>query len=341
MLRVVVFLVSLLAAMSLAQAHDWDLAVPDSHAPIGVMGDHTHDKGELMLSYRYMRMDMDGNRDGNNRVSAQEVLNDFLVTPLRMTMDMHMFGAMYAVNDKLTLTGMLPYLKLSMDHVTRNGTTFTTESEGIGDIRLGGLYKFFDRNGQRWHGNFSLSVPTGDIDPEDTTPMGPNSELPYPMRLGSGTYDIMPGITYLGQSTGPWSWGAQGLATIRLGRNSEGYALGDTYMASSWLARRLSSSVSASARLNWSRWDNIDGADEDLLVTNPMNGIDIVPTARPDLRGGRRTDLGLGVNYLFRSGYFKGHRLALEYSMPVQQNLDGPQLETDSILTVGWQKTIN
>ena len=31
---------------------------PDSHAPIGVMGDHAHKTGEWMLSYRFMAMDM-------------------------------------------------------------------------------------------------------------------------------------------------------------------------------------------------------------------------------------------------------------------------------------------
>ena len=29
---------------------------PDSHAPIGVMQDHTHNKGEFMFTYRFMYM---------------------------------------------------------------------------------------------------------------------------------------------------------------------------------------------------------------------------------------------------------------------------------------------
>ena len=35
----------------------------DSHAPIGVMGDHMHAKGEWMVSYRFMRMAMSGSRE--------------------------------------------------------------------------------------------------------------------------------------------------------------------------------------------------------------------------------------------------------------------------------------
>ena len=34
---------------------------PDNHAPITVMGDHIHEKGELMFSYRYMHMSMKDN----------------------------------------------------------------------------------------------------------------------------------------------------------------------------------------------------------------------------------------------------------------------------------------
>ncbi|MEO0773508.1 MAG: hypothetical protein AAFZ04_10040 [Pseudomonadota bacterium] len=41
----------------------------DGHAPIGVMGDHRHATGEIMLSYRFMRMDMGGNQVGSSNLS--------------------------------------------------------------------------------------------------------------------------------------------------------------------------------------------------------------------------------------------------------------------------------
>jgi len=37
---------------------DVSSARPDGHAPIGVMGEHTHKAGEWMLSYRYRNMFM-------------------------------------------------------------------------------------------------------------------------------------------------------------------------------------------------------------------------------------------------------------------------------------------
>ena len=42
--------------------------------PIGVMGAHAHAQGDWMFSYRAMRMEMDGNRDGSSRMSTADVL---------------------------------------------------------------------------------------------------------------------------------------------------------------------------------------------------------------------------------------------------------------------------
>ena len=84
-----------------AHAQSWSARRVDSHAPLGVMGDHTHEAGEWMLSFRAMRMVMDGNRTDTARVPADGVLVGYPVTPLRMPMDMYMVGAMYAPTDRL------------------------------------------------------------------------------------------------------------------------------------------------------------------------------------------------------------------------------------------------
>ena len=70
-----------------------------SQAPASVMGEHVHPNGEWMVSYTYMLMNMDGMRDGTDDLSDQDILQDFMVTPLHMTMEMHMVGAMYAATD--------------------------------------------------------------------------------------------------------------------------------------------------------------------------------------------------------------------------------------------------
>lgn len=290
--------------------------------PAGVKGGSTHHAGKWMLMYRYMHMGMEGNRDGTDGLSTEEVLKDYMVAPKSMPMQMHMLGVMYGVNGGLTLMAMAPYVILEMDHVTRMGTEFTTKSDGVGDVKVVANYLLPVQGSHRVHLNAGLSLPTGSIDKRDDTPAGPDQKLPYPMQLGSGTWDIIPGVTYRGFS-GSWLWGAQGLGVVRIGENGNDYTLGNRFEATGWLSRILGAGLSGSARLDWNWWGDIDGADPEL---NPA----VVPTADPGLRAGNRLDLLLGLNYV-RGGL----SLSVEGGVPAYQYLDGPQLETDWLLTAG------
>ncbi len=304
---------------------------PDSHAPIGVMLDHLMREGEFMVSYRYMHMDMDGNRSGTDRVAVP--LPGYMVSPTSMAMGMHMLGGMYASSDKLTLAVMLPFTSISMDHVRNmDSLAFTTESSGVGDIKLAAMYGLYARPGRDLIFNFAISAPTGSIDERDDIPTMPpsNAHLPYPMQLGSGTWDIIPGLTYV-HLYDSWSWGAQGLFTLRTGTNDNGYTLGNKLDLTAWIARKVTPSTSLSFRLNALDWGNIDGADSKLL---PMP---TVPTKDPDLRAGTRIDALLGINFV--PAGLNSLRLAAEAGAPVYQDLNGPQLETDLVFTLGAQYT--
>lgn len=332
-----VLLVAATASPAAAQ-YAWTSGRPDGHAPIGVMQDHVHEAGEFMFSYRFMYMNMDGNRTDTDAVSQADVLQDFMVTPVSMPMQMHMVGMMYAPSDRVTLMGMVPYTSIEMDHATRAGGVFTTEGSGIGDITVSALVGLNEEGGPfRAHLNAGFTIPTGSIEIMDVTPASNGNEvqLPYPMQLGSGTFDLKPGLTLLWMNP-DWSWGAQGMAVVRLGENDREYTLGNRYDATTWIGRKLNDNLSLSARGLLKTWGNIDGADPAGSV-NPM----MVPTARTDLRGGTRLDVPLGVNFYIRSGALAGHRIGVEYSIPVYQSLDGPQLETDGVLSIGWQKSFN
>lgn len=177
-----------------------------------------------MLSYRYMAMQMEGMRMGTDPLSDAEVLEDFNVTPIEMPINMHMVGIMYAVPDNLTLKGMISFFDNGMDHLTRMGGNFTTSSGGFGDLRVSGLYKIVDNNKKRIHLNLTVSIPKGSIDEMDVTPASAPAEtqLPYPMQIGTGTIDIMLGITYLAQGSKS-SFGAQAISIFRLGNNDRNY----------------------------------------------------------------------------------------------------------------------
>jgi len=310
-----------------ASGHDHSARI---HAPIGIMGDHLHDKGDWMFSYRYMNMEMDGNRDGNRELTPAETRAEgFMVAPLNMTMEMHMFGVMYGLTEDLTVMAMAPYVIKEMDHETGALVHFTTETEGISDVKVSGIYGLSKQGDEEVLLNFGVSLPTGSISERGDTPMGSNQKLPYPMQLGSGTVDPTLGITYT-NVTNNVSWGGQANTTLRFGENDEDYRLGNEYNATAWVATKFTDWVHGSLRIKAAVWGDIQGSDPQL---NPA----VVPTARADLRGGERVETLIGFSIADPSGAWSGHRLALEAGLPVYQNLDGPQMQTDYTFNIGWQ----
>lgn len=296
-----------------------------------------------MLSYRYMHMAMDGLRDGTDRLSDQEVLasgkGTYMVAPQEMTMEMHMFGAMYAPSDDWTLMAMLPYVRKSMTMkrmMMGGGTaTFKTRSEGLGDLKLSAMPVVWRGNQQQVHLNLGISAPTGSVEEEDDilqmNGTSIRNRIAYGMQTGSGTWDFLPGVTYLGQSEA-FSWGAQLGAVLRLGENSQDYTFGNEVRGTVWGAVPLSDSLSLSARLLARKVEKISGQDSALAAMAAM-----APPADADNYGGTYLDAGFGLNYYSRSGLLQGHRFALEFLVPVYMDLNGPQLEPSWTLIAGWQ----
>ncbi|RKQ70947.1 hypothetical protein DES40_0254 [Litorimonas taeanensis] len=348
----------LLSTPFAVSAHEMDSTAPHAmdHAPIGVMADHRHKKGEFMVSYRYMTMDMDGNRDGTNSLSSETIAttiaNPFFgqpmqpptlrVVPENMKMDMHMVGAMYGLSDRITLMGMTSYLKNDMDHTTFQGGMgtnvlgeFTTKSKGFGDSTIGAIIGLDDgsKTSRQINLNLGLSLPTGSIEETDDilTPMGmtPTVRLPYPMQLGTGTYDLKSNVTYFDRS-GKVGWGGQTSLRLPLGKNDEGYRKGNQLQGTAWVSYEPAYWLSFSGRIKATAQRAISGQDSAIVAP--------VQTADPFNHGGEQVEALFGVNLAGQTGALRGHRLALEVGLPVYRNLNGPQLETDSTVTLGWQK---
>ncbi|MGB3627762.1 MAG: transporter, partial [Henriciella sp.] len=179
----------------------------------------------------------------------------------------------------------------------------------------------------------AVSLPTGSIDEEGQVlaPTGaqPTLRLPYPMQLGSGTYDFKPSLTAR-MRQGQWSYGAQISGVVRLDENDEGYSLGDIGEATGWIAYEPQPWISLSGRLKAQTVGQIEGIDPNIMAP--------VQTADPDNQGGETLEALIGVNLAGQQGAIAGHRLAFELGLPVYRDLNGPQLETDMTFTVGWQK---
>ena len=285
------------------------------------MGDHGHKTREVMLSYRFMAMDMQGLQSGTTPLETTDVLKDFMVTPTQMGMQMHAIGAMFAPHDKLTLMAMVGYQQRNMEmegaHDHKEGHhehpigTHEMSSAGIGDIKLESLLTVWKTDHLNFIGNIGVS-------------------LPYPMQLGSGSFAGVPGITFFGYH-GNWSYGSQLRGTFSLHTNTSNYRHGNILMATAWSARRINNWISLGGRFLFSHSGHITGNHPDL---NP----NMSPSHRPDFRGGTRLDFAVSSNLIVPSGNpLAGQRLAVEFQMPLYQNLTGTQLKNRWRLILGWQ----
>ena len=328
-----------------------------------------------MLSYCFMGMGMNGLRDGADPISTEEALKTYAMVPTVMQMQMHMFGAMFAPHDIVTFMAMTSYRSNFMemkgahahatgghDHAVGN---HEIESGGLGDLRLSALIPLLNRSNLVLLLKAGVSIPVGSIPVEGTHGGTEEVVLPYPMQLGSGSFELMPGAT-AATTQGNWSFGLQANAAIPLNENNRGYKLGTSIGTTVWGTRKLNDWLSVSIRGSFKNWGNISGQDaafapkdemestedhhdteehgtQDAHHAAPMETTDvyyIAPTMDPNLRGGTRGSLSAGVNFIVPDrvgGVLAGQRLAVELQMPVYENLDGPQMGLDWTIVAGWQ----
>lgn len=301
--------------------HDQRHGLADKHAPAGLMGDHVHKPGEWMVEYKYMNMYMDGNRAGTRNVPLAQTFGfdgtNMAATPTSMTMEMHMIHIMYGWKENVTLYAMPMLSSLTMDHLRRaNGTKFTINNSGFADLRMGALWRLYEGCNDELILNIGFSVPTGNIDRTTTIPTNGAmvQELPYPMRLGTGTFNARPGITYKRY----FDWGSFGMqyqAHLPVGHNWDNYAVSKRHRFNAWATWLPCDRLALSYRVEGLIRSNFTGADPGL---NPA----LISTARPDMRGGNWVNFGYGASLLVGNGYL----LSFEAVHPVYQYLKGIQL---------------
>ncbi len=336
---VAIFCVATLTTFAQHEHHDkknsasnqWVSSRPDGHAPISIMGDHTHHKGGIMFSYRYMTMDMRQLRQGTEDATTADGHANYMVAPIDMVMNMHMIGAMYAPSDKTTIMAMANYLENDMNLQMRNGNNFSTNTSGFGDVMVSALYSIFNKNRKAMHAQVGVNIPTGSIEEKNVLPvsMGNAVQLPYPMQLGTGSFGAKLGLTYLGQCD-TFSWGHQLTGFININDNNQDYKFGNQYKFNNWIAAKAGDNLSVSIRLEGILIDEISGTSS---LLNPM----MVTTADTVNSGGTFINSGFGLNYMIKNGGLKGLRFAGEISTPLYQDLNGIQLKQNYNLMFGLQ----
>ena len=340
------------------------------HAPAGVMFDHMLPKaGDFMVGYRYMYGSQGGDMlHGSNPVSDQAIVangcgpNPCFLTPDSMAMNMHMLDIMYAPTDWLTLMLMPQFVDMNMSmrgldgapdnniadnnagnpidpstgaprtigqhipHHLQNGH----ETGGIGDVSMYALFKLFDDGTHHVHVTSGFSAPTGDVDIQlRRNHKVDGGFIHYGMQLGSGTWDFKPSLTYTGHID-QFSWGAQANGMVRMeDRNKSGYALGDLFQATAWGSYNLTNWLSASVRGVYTLQGGLKGQFNGQI--NQFGPMDY-----PQNHGGKYWDVGFGLSAVVPSGDLAGNRVSVEWLQPVEDNVNGYQLERDGALSATW-----
>lgn len=327
------------ASAQVEAEYEWTADRPDAVAPFGVTGDRTYEAGRLVLWYRFEGKRWDGYRIGTNPVDISSVLNTFDVAPFRMATAVQKVGLSFGLRDWLTVEAQVPFLVNKVQELTTPDTTFKvlsgfqvdSDRYGFGDVRALAHLQILEHTSYRAHVTGGVSIPVGSIHQDDFNPVTNSTErLPFPMQIGSGTWDGIAGFTFLAQRRST-STGIQAMGLFRPHENDLDYRLGHQVETSVWGSYVLSDWVSLSARIS-AHWQGDPAGSFAGLAIDPTAN----PSANPELQGGTQVDLPLGINVHFPQGGLEGHRLGVEWSLPIHQDLDGPQLERNWSLHIGW-----
>jgi hypothetical protein len=320
------------------------------HAPIGVMADHFHKKGESMISIRYGSMKMDGNIFNGTSINTEQILTmpnplsnmpTYLsVVPNTMDMSMTMIGGMYAPSNDITLMAMGMFMDKSMNLSSYEPMMgrgflgeFTTSSSDLSDLAFGALFKLKESSNNRWHSELTLqkSLDKNELKDEVLTPMGMNMQmiLPYGMQIGDNATRLVLGITNVRNLSDSWVIGNQFRGKFVI--SDKDWSFGDVIEFNSWIQYEINSSLSLSSRIKFIDQDNISGKNPMIMAP--------VQTANPKNYGGREIQFGLGLNLL--TSIFPGHvdRVGIEFVIPIEQDKNRLQMETDYQLIAGYQKS--
>ncbi|MCC0015175.1 MAG: hypothetical protein H6878_02605 [Rhodobiaceae bacterium] len=310
--------------------------------PAGVMGAHLTPRGKTMVMYSSRWMHGEGLLMGTQEVSPEYVALNIAnvnappatvrMVPLSMNMNMQMLGLSHGLTQRLSISAATSYVFKEMETLTFAGMsgdtrlgTKTNSTEGLGDSRIAATFQLYRNRSSALNAGLGLSLPTGSIT-ERINPLMPNGSIGdvramYGLQLGTGTVDLLPNLTYLG-NRGKFGYGIAYRGRIALqDENSEGYRWGDRHAVTAWLSYALSPALSGTARVEASTEDAIHGADPN--IDGAGRG------SNPAFYGGERIELFAGFN--LRGKAPGGHmaRLAGEIGMPVYENLNGVQLSRD------------
>ena len=323
------------------------------HAPIGVMGDHLHKRGEWMFSFRYIEMRMSDNLINGKSASTNDVLKqpnpfssmpgmppNLSVVPQKMSMRMIMPGLMYAPSNDITIMAMAMLEDKQMDlsvfqpMMNRNFLGgFKSSSNDLSDISVNALIRLQENPKSRGHLHIGLkkSIKNNEKKGVVLTPMNMrvSTILPYGMQISDNSTRVILGYTQVMDLNG-FLWGNQVITQKILKRGD--WSFGESSVFNTWVQKSLSDNVSISGRFHFEQQDEILGRNTSIIAP--------VQSANPTNYGGKVLSFGFGLNFISNILNEAGKdRLAIEFLMPIHQSKNMIQMKDKVTFLLGYQRS--
>lgn len=214
---------TLITSLSL-QANESDLTTQTSATTAAAAYEAPKWKTSLM-SYYY---EMQGRKAADNQ--------EYDFNNLNMRLDL--INLNYTLSQNWSFNILLQHYEFYTETLfpKSKGTAFYQSfdrTEGAGDTYLSLMTPLVFKNSWLVLGEFGVSVPTGTINNKSNLPGLQAYNLAYNAQHGSGTYDLLASATALNIQVDS-QFGSRLSGTIRTGRNSNDYTLGNMYRLDSW-----------------------------------------------------------------------------------------------------------
>ena len=320
--------------------------------PLNLTGGGIPEPHEFRFKVSEMIMKMGPLRDGTDDILSTDLVgpnstaDKFPAVPRSMTQYMTMFGGAYSFSDNFAVMAMtnVTVNEMPMEILPAQGTNFAMTSAGLGDITILGKSRVYSNDNlaptKQVSLLYGLSFPTGAIDKQFTnsTPNGVNGTLlPFKMQLGSGTFDPIIGMTYQA-SRDPFWWGFNTQLEAHVYDNDQGYHRGQEFRYDFYAMKQVHDKWVIQAQLNgWLEGKFSDEPDNGKSLGHGHAGINpantfLSPLFDPDNQGGHKVALALGFQYQ----HIPLHIMELTATLPIYQNLNGPQLRDNWMLQFSY-----
>tara|TARA_Y100000817_G_scaffold69109_1_gene52571 strand:- start:496 stop:1545 length:1050 start_codon:yes stop_codon:yes gene_type:complete len=303
-----------------------------SSIPLSIMEAGTHKAGHFMFSLRHMRMSMDDNSDKGNKLSDQEIISypslnsmtPFLsAVPKKMDMEMTMLEAMYGISDNHIFMLMANFVnkEMSLNSYSPMGNrdflrVTNTSSSDLSNLSMSSFFKFKESQNFRMNAEIGIDKSLGknNIKKNVITPMNMtmNMTLPYAMQAGDKSTSLLTAFTIVSKG---YDLNFGGQIKRKSAVLKKDWNFGDSLMFNFWLSKLITPKSSLSLNFKYQKIDKIEGRD--LSINAPTQ------TANPQYYGGKSTSLSTGLNIQLNHK----NSLGFEYSVPLKQDLNGPQME--------------